>query len=562
MLWVYVLYRVVATHTAYLRREPGRSRELFGAGQVAAEQAVQAQLVAAGGSNVLTVAVDRGEGEPADLEVSKVALPGGDGAVEEALSVARDASRRSQDDQRLRLWGHAFRQAGIDIVPFDPREQKIMAANPAFAARRGYAPDDMVGMSVDGLYPPELRAARAEVREVRDGAQDHWSDETEHIARDGRRFPVQLDVSVIRDDDGTPLYALVYVHDISARGQAERELGIAAVAFDTAEAMPVTDANHVIQRVNDAFIALAGYARSEVIGQVSDRLLRSDHGDEALVQVMWDEVQLAGHWAGERWIGVNRGQSKAVRMTISCVKGSRGEITHHVHSMADIGRERAALASVDHLTFYDQLTGWPNRVYLRGKLRHLLHAGRRRILILFDLDHLKRVNDLREHSTGDALITSVANRLQAELGQDHLFCHMGGGTFVVIPNLGIGPRQSADRLAHDTAERVRVVLRDPFQLDRGAPIPVAVSMGWAVVDVDQGAPEAVLKQAELAMYRAKAAGRDRACRFGPEMEHELERSERLLAELRRALAARAFELYPQAQFDAGGRVVGAEMLPS
>lgn len=603
LLWVRTLYRVMARRTLRLRQEEEKLRALFDAspdavwvtnrdgrvvmhnprlasvstvrspdlrGQRAGAlfgpsharlvEEAHARLITGAGAETLMFALCKSQCESVYLEVSNVAMRNAGGAVDGILSVARDVSQRMRDEGRLRLWGRSFEHAGFGIVLFDPHRQLILAANPTFARERGYLPEELEGRPADTLYPPDIRAERAAIRQKRNRTCDHWTDETEHIDREGRRFPVQLDVSVIRNEDGGPLYTLVYVHNISAQKAAERELGIAAVAFETGEAMLVTDAHRVVQRANDAFFALTGYPRNMVVGQVSDHLLRSDHHDDVFVLELWAALERTGHWTGQRWIAVAGGQSRVVRMAISSVKNQEGKVTHYVYAIADIGREHDALASVDRLTFYDQITGLPNRVFLRGRLRHLLHIGGRWPLVLFDVDQLKRINDLRDHAAGDVLLGKLARRLEAQLGPDHLLCHMGGGTFVALPSPGRPSGTLVDELAGRTTDRIRIALRDPFQLDHGAPVSVTVSMGWATINAEQGTPEVALKQAELAMYDAKARGRDRTSRFAPYMQQRFERSERLLADLRQAVADAAFELYPQGQFDRQGRRRGAEML--
>ncbi|HEY9111798.1 MAG TPA: EAL domain-containing protein [Rhodanobacteraceae bacterium] len=499
-------------------------------------------------------------GSTVQLDVIKVPLHASDGQVRGILNTARDITERLQSEARLRLWAHAFQHAAFGMAIFDGRTQRIIAVNPTFARERGYAVDEMVGMSVHALYPPDLVAERTEARRIMD-RRKHSLAETEQVTRDGRRFPVLLDCTVSHDANGDVEYVIVYAPDITERKRAESELRLAAVAFQTQAALMVMDAGRVIRRVNNAFTALTGYGPDEAIGK-RVALLSSPHHDRRFYRQLWSQVRRDGFWQGEQWIQMKQGQPKVIRTAVSAVADAAGNVSHFVCSMIDLTSEREAHASVDHMTFFDPLTDLPNRHFLHGRLQHLLDANDSRggVLLMFDLDHFKRVNDLRGHAAGDSLIALIAQRLRHLQDERCVLSRFSGGTFALLA--GCDARQSAARPGHAwaCAERLRRALREPFQLGGDTPVTITVSTGWTELVPGHGTPESVLKEAELAMYGAKSAGRDRTCQFEPAMQVELARHEALVHDLRHAIAEKTLDLHLQAQVDRQGEVIGAEVL--
>ena len=603
LLWVWTLRRTVAARTAALRAEKRKLRaifeaspdamwvkdragiyrdgngrvaelfrvgreglighscdELFDASFAAKVRAMDEEVMQLGRQRTYQLPLDTREGPARLFEIIKVPLFTPAGAVRGVLSVARDITERQQTEARLRLWAHAFQNATFGVVLFDARTHCIIAVNPTFARERGYTPEEMVGMPADALYPSDLVAERAVARAEIDRLE-HAMQETEHLARDGRRFPVLLDCSVFHDADGRAEYALVYAQDITARKRAESELRLAAAAFQTQEALMVTDADRRIRRINKAFTALTGFQPGEVVGKHSS-VLRSPQRESAFHERLWERARREGYWQGERWLKVQEGEPKVVRVRLSAVTDADGRLSHFVCSMVDLTSVREAHASVDRMTFFDPLTDLPNRHFLLGRLQHLLgEAGTRGVaLLMIDLDHFKRVNDLRGHAAGDRLLALMAQRLRKLLDEDCLLSRFSGGTFALLLPCRAADPHARSAQVRDCAEQVREALRVPFQLDDDVPVGMTVSIGWTELVPGSDSPESVLKQAELAMYGAKAGGRDQLRHYEPAMQDELVRREALVNDLRRAIADETLDLHLQAQVDRYGRVVGAEML--
>lgn len=493
------------------------------------------------------------------FEIIKVPITAADGSISGVLSAARDVTGRQQEEVRLRLWASAFEHGGFGMAVFDARTRTIKAVNPPFAHERGYAVEEMLGMSVHALYPPDLVAEREAAR-TRIDAQPHTVVETEQVTRDGRRFPVLLDCTVVHDAAGGPEYVIVYAQDISDRKRAESEVRLAAVAFQTQEALIVSDAAGCIQRVNQAFTRLTGFTPDEVLG--TPMLELCARGEDAVFRASADDqVRHDGFWQGEQLIRVRQGQPRVVRTAMSAVVDAGGAVSHYVCTLVDLTGEREAHASIDRMTYFDPLTDLPNRQYLLGRLQHMLEvAGDGGVLLLADLDHFKRVNDLRGHAAGDRLLALVARRLRVLADGDCMLGRLGGGAFAMIVPCNAGGLVARSGVADEYARRLRQSLREPFQLDGGVAATLTASIGWTEWQPLHDEAESVLREAELAMYGAKAAGRDRVLRFDPEMLAELARREDLVQELRAAIGDDALDLYLQPQADRDGRVVSAEAL--
>lgn len=541
---------------------------LFDADVALKIQAMDEQVMGENAPLNRTLSVPSADGRERRLDVSKVPLHGEDGAVSGTLTVIRDISERIRMEAQLRLWAHAFRHAAFAVAIYDVRSERIVAVNDTFARERGYDPEEMIGMAVASVYPPERAAELIEARR-RGELHTHSVHESEHVTRDGRRFPVQLDRSLLRDEDGRPQYGVVYVQDISERKRTEHELRLAAAAFRTQDAAMVLDADGVIRRVNEAFVALTGYRSSEVLGHRPGLL--SNHRSPSFRERMLEQVRSAGAWRGEQWIEVKEGDPRVVRVAVSAVRDSEGELSHYVCSMVDLTTEREASASIDRMTFFDPLTELPNRNFLQARVQHLLDSGAAgsAALLMLDLDHFKQINELRGHLVGDQLLLRVARRLRACFDEDIVVARFGGGTYVLlVPDPPNGAEASAasgsDRLSSRAllcAERVRESLSESFEMDDGPPIRITASIGWTPIGT-RNSFDSLLTDIELAMYAAKEAGRDRIRRFDESMRADLRRHEALAGELSDAVhsGARGFTLHFQPEVNRDGRVVGAEVL--
>lgn len=227
-----------------------------------------------------------------------------------------------------------------------------------------------------------------------------------------------------------------------------------------------------------------------------------------------------------------------------------------VCTFEDITERHRAQAMIAHMAHHDALTGLPNRVLLQEATGRLLaERGRTPMdggggaLLLLDLDGFKQVNDVHGHPLGDALLRAVAARLSALIAAPDVLARLGGDEFAVVR---FGQDEEADAVR--LAERIVSALGTPFVIE-GVHLSIGTSIGVARADVADGSPETLLRNADIALYRAKASGRRTWCLYQPQMECENRERRRLEEDLGCALEKGQFELHYQPIVGAASRAV-------
>ncbi|MES2261259.1 MAG: EAL domain-containing protein [Pseudomonadota bacterium] len=357
--------------------------------------------------------------------------------------------------------------------------------------------------------------------------------------------------------------AVVAHSNITTRREAEADLRIAAIAFESPEGMMVTDADGRILQVNQAFCDITGYRREEVVGQRSN-LLSSGRHDSAFYQAMWERINTCGSWEGEIWNRRKNGEVYPERLSIAAVHDRDGSVSHYVASLTDITVSKAASDEIKNLAFYDPLTRLPNRRLLLDRLRQVLAAsagsGRYGALMFIDLDNFKTLNDTLGHNMGDLLLQQVAQRLQGCLRQGDTVARLGGDEFVVLVEGLSGHAVEAAGQTETLAAKILAMLNQPYVLgphDCHSTPSIGVTLFH---DGRPPQPDELLMQADIAMYQAKQAGRNGMRFFDQGMQDSISARARLEADLRLAIEQRQFQLYYQVQVDQYGQARGAEAL--
>jgi diguanylate cyclase (GGDEF)-like protein/PAS domain S-box-containing protein len=353
----------------------------------------------------------------------------------------------------------------------------------------------------------------------------------------------------------------IILADITQCRQTE-ELRIAAIAFETQEAMMVTDANGIILNVNRAFTETTGYPAEEAVGRMP-RILKSGCHDADFYAGMWESLQCTGAWTGEIWDRRKNGEIYPNWALINAVKDNNGTITHYVAAYVDITDQKAATDEIERLAFYDPLTELPNRRLLLDRLQQELVSSERRgltgALLFIDLDNFKALNDTLGHNKGDLLLRQVARRLVSCVRENDTVARLGGDEFVVLlKNLSMDVGEAAAQ-AKISGEKIIATLNEAYQLD-GHEHSSTPSIGVVLFNSHEHPADELLKRADIALYQAKAAGRNTLRFFDPKMQSAIEARVRLVRDLRRALAEKQFTLYYQKQVNRNGQVIGAEVL--
>ncbi len=331
----------------------------------------------------------------------------------------------------------------------------------------------------------------------------------------------------------------------------------AEAAFENCPAgLVVTDAEHRILRANPAFERLTGFSAADLAGRDPQTLVADRH-DEDFHGRLRLTLAATGQWQGEVWNRRADGQDYPVQLTIESIRDPRGQPCGHVWYYRDISGFKAAEAELDRVANSDALTGLPNRRLLTERLRQAITAAERtgRLLALcyLDLDGFKIVNDTHGHATGDGLLVAIARRLLGVMRESDTLARLGGDEFALLFNAFT---QTQDIEA--VLERVLAAVAAPMRI---GPVRLQVSASIGVAIYPDGGPEPdlLLRQADLALYQAKRAGKAQYKRFDPGMEGPDTHRPRMPPRLVRALAQREFRLSWLPQIDLiTNAVVGAE----
>lgn len=381
-------------------------------------------------------------------------------------------------------------------------------------------------------------------------------------ATSGHPFEAQIDGLPMPAPGGATTLRLALT-DVTARKLADAELRLAATAFETQEGIMITSAQGVIERVNHAFTQITGYSAEEALGQ-SGRLLQSGLHSASFYAQLWDTLQRTGTWQGEVYNRRKNGEVYPEWLSITAVHDAEQAVTRYVGTMLDISQRKAREQEVAQLAFYDPLTGLPNRRLMKDRLEQLLAASARSrhhgALIFIDLDHFKDINDTLGHDKGDHLLQQVAQRLSANVRAMDTVARLGGDEFVVMLSADLSPlAEEAALRAKATAEQILTALSKPYDIGN-LELVVSASMGVALFCDAHDSVDDLLKRADLAMYQAKAAGRNTLRFFDTAVQQAMTIRAALEADLRLALRREELQLYYQPVVDAHRRLLGAEAL--
>ena len=327
-------------------------------------------------------------------------------------------------------------------------------------------------------------------------------------------------------------------------------------------AIMITDRHNVILAVNPAFTRLTGYEVDEVLGKTPS-MMKSGRHDAAFYQAMWEALRDNGEWSGEVWDRRKDGSLYPKWLHISVVhdmcRDGRGEPAFYVASFTDISERKEAEERIRLLAYHDVLTGLPNRLLLLDRLEHAManaQRGHHHLAVMFiDLDRFKNVNDSLGHAAGDELLREVAGRLRACVRDVDTVARLGGDEFVVVlENL------ETEVDAVSVANKIQLAFGRSIGV-HGQTLHVSTSIGIALYPEDGQDAATLMRNADTAMYQAKAAGCNNYQFFAPFMNEQAREKLDLENTLQDALAREEFQLYYQPIYDLnGGGMVGAEAL--
>ncbi|MEX0142155.1 EAL domain-containing protein [Massilia sp. LMS1-1-1.1] len=335
---------------------------------------------------------------------------------------------------------------------------------------------------------------------------------------------------------------------------------IAEVA-DTALGAGTVPATRIIF-VNDAFERSSGYARADVLGR--SLLFQQGPATDADELARVAAAMARAQPARAELLNYNKaGKAYWVEAELVPFTDADGRQTHWVAVEREIDERKKSEADIHRLAFYDVLTGLPNRRLLMDRIGHLLAAAPRNhtisALMFIDLDHFKHINDARGHATGDALLRLAGERLAQLMRKADTVARIGGDEFVVLLAHLADDLDSAARAAAQVAEKIRAAIARDFEIGAQS-YHCSASIGVTLLPKMEQQAHDLLREADIAMYRAKAEGRNGIAFFEAAMQAGVERRLTLERALARALDDHVLCMHVQPQVDRHGRVTGAELL--
>jgi len=475
-------------------------------------------------------------------------------------SLEQEVSRRLQENQQLATRLQLTLSAtGLGIWELH-RDGLRMEWNPDLCRMLGVSespgtltacltyvhPEDRIRIERAILHPQP--GAEISVEEFRlRHADGHW------LWVEGRSQSSSL------DSGGSYLLSVGTIADISRRKQLESERQLTSVVFTgISDGVCITDPDTRILTVNEAFVQVTGYNADEIVGKTPAVLKSGIHG-QAFYRELWDKLNREDNWQGEITNRRKSGELVNEWLHISAVRDSDGKLTNYVGLFGDLSERREAAERIQYLSSHDPLTGLPNRSLLTDRLAQgLLNADRferQTAVILLDLDHFRLVNESFGPPVGDALLQEVACRLQGMLREGDTLGRRSGAEFgFVLANL------SHERDAIALAKRLLDAIAEPFTVGEQT-LLLSASIGISLAPRDGRSADDLLKAADIALSRAKQAGRNTFRFYAPEMDADAARRLGLESALRGALKNDELSIHYQPQVSLEtGRVIGMEAL--
>ena len=462
---------------------------------------------------------------------------------EGGLSCVRtDITHTQKIEQQLRSLGRAMEQSPASVMITDTRG-RIEYVNPKFSQVSGYSKEEALGRNAgflsSGETPPDTYRELWRTLEL--GGE--WHGQLLNRRKNGTLFWESASISAVRDDFGDPQSYIAVKEDITRQKETEEQLKMIEAVFNTSnEAIMVADGNGLIKTINPAFTRITGYDLQDVKGQ-NPSILSSGRHDPLFYDTMWQEILRRGSWSGEIWNRRKNGTIYPEWLSVSVVYDNEGNVHEYVAVFSDITKRKNDEAQIVRQAYYDELTELPNRTLMLDRLNLAIATADRdeqKIALLFiDLDRFKYVNDSLGHEYGDDLLKQVAVRLNECVRETDTVARFGGDEFVILLH-----NIKSDADASHVAQKLISLLSSPFYLS-GREIIIGASIGIAMHPGDANTADILIRNADLAMYKAKQSGRNQAHFFTAAMQEHANQRMTLEQDLRHALAREQLEVHYQ-----------------
>jgi len=468
------------------------------------------------------------------------------------------------DDHPL-SWRHLLEALPEGIVLID-EEGVIRHANERFEVMTGYSNDELVGQATEILVP--LRYRDVHVTHRREYARDSSTREIGAdlyltlLCQDGSELSVDVALSPLALDGKS--WVIATIRDNRAQREAEHALTESEQRFRLAfeenmAPMIFSDLEDLAIAVNEAFCQMVGFTKEELLGHDSRQFTYpEDVGitEKTHLRLTSGEVDQVRYV--KRYLRKD-GRTVVSEVSRSAARDAAGSTLYFVASERDITEERALSAQLSHQALHDPLTGLANRALFEDRLsqaqERAVRLGGLGAVLLIDLDDFKCVNDTHGHFIGDQLLAAIAYRLGQVTRSSDTLCRFGGDEFLYLAEGLASPTES-----EQVATRLLDVLAKPF-LITGTHIAQHASIGIVVWDGSSKDSSEVIKDADVALYEAKRAGKGHHVVFAPSMHDQAANRLTTIQELRDSFRSGEISMHYQPIIDlATSEVVGFEAL--
>lgn len=461
-----------------------------------------------------------------------IKLPSHNSLNGDAILILQDATAETLLEQERRQFSSVMDHSPAMIFVLDT-ELRLLLANKEFIHFHQLESSNHIGRSVLTFFP---NSSIQRIRYYYDSLFIRGVPQTyeyEYLSSvDNKTYFYQTTSFAIRNTSGVIVSAGFITTDVSQRKDSESRLQTAMQIFsEGSEGIIIADCDSSVISVNRAFEVITGYCQEDVVGKKLSIVSLEQHGKE-FYQTMWSMVMNEGHWEGETWNKKKSGEMYPQWLNVSRLPKQGPIVKNFIVVFSDISERMRSQKYIEHLAYYDSLTGLTNRNLLKDRVNHCISLCKRTsenfVLIFLDLDKFKDINDMHGHDIGDSLLIAISTRMKATFRDSDTLSRLGGDEFVVLlPSVG-----RAEGILK--AQYLITLIAEPIVLGELS-LKVTCSVGLVEYPVDGKNYHDLLKKADLAMYQAKAKGKNQISQFDASILEGLHRRIELTAALEHAL---------------------------